>query len=172
MLLLLTAPSGGGKSTFCQRVATAWQRQGFVVGGLLTRSSGPAGQAPALWWHDVARGDERLIAHLAPPADADWGRWRLLPTTEAWGNRRLRALHAVDLLLVDELGPWEMRAGRGLQAAWPVLRSAHYRLALLTVRPALAPALARTLADLRPVVLPLTDPDACSRARRLTQPPR
>jgi len=136
-----------------QRLATAGRQHGLRVSGLLS----PAGrQQGVIWLEDLTDRQRRLLAHVAPPAEADFGRWRFLPATLAWGNARLNAICDTDLLLVDEIGPLELRRRQGLTASLEVVRTAAYRLAVVAVRPALATMLADALSVRSPTILPLT----------------
>ena len=123
------------------------------MAGVVSPAARPQG---AIWLEDLASGRRRLLAHVAPPAEADLGRWRFSPATVAWGNARLRAIRDTDLLLIDEIGPLELHAHAGLLAALAALRVVDYRLAVVTVRPALAAPLAEALCERHPVLLRLT----------------
>lgn len=157
-LYLLSAPSGTGKTTTLQRTLARARALGLQSGGILSIPY-PHGYPPhpsALWLESVATGERRLLAHVAAPAEASVGIWHFLPATVAWGNALLHTAANADLLLIDEIGPLELLQQRGLIAAFPVLLSGHYRVAIVTVRPALAASLAARLAPQDPKILRLT----------------
>jgi nucleoside-triphosphatase THEP1 len=78
--------------------------------------------------------------------------WQL--DAEAWarGNRILLASTPCDLLIVDELGPLELRAGRGWIEAFTALGSLDYRAALVVCRPWLVDELILRLGSPAPKV--------------------
>jgi hypothetical protein len=61
-------------------------------------------------------------------------------TVMAWGNAHLARLTPPDLLIIDELGPLEFSAGKGLQAAFPLLEGRGYRWGVVVIRPDLLAA--------------------------------
>jgi len=58
----------------------------------------------------------------------------------AWGDAHLARLTPPELLILDELGPLEFIAGRGLQAAFPLLDGRGYRWGVVVIRPDLLAA--------------------------------
>jgi hypothetical protein len=64
-----------------------------------------------------------------------------------FGERAVISAADADLLVVDELGPLELRGGRGWAAALPVLRAEDFGAALVVCRPEL---LAELTTALRP----------------------
>ncbi len=79
--------------------------------------------------------------------------WQLGADAWARGNRILLASTPCDLLIVDELGPLELRAGRGWIEAFAVLGSRDYRAALVVCRPWLVDELIPRLGSPAPKVL-------------------
>ena len=147
--IIMTGERGVGKTTVCQRVvALAQAEQGcthrdvltgmypstYTCGGLLTLAH-PDGSRDVL---DVGSGDERRLT-LPPNSDQGvvQGCFRFDPETLAWGNDVLSRILACDLLVVDELGPLEIKRGRGWVRAFDVLRDASFTLAIVVVRPEL-----------------------------------
>ncbi|NPA93719.1 MAG: DUF2478 domain-containing protein [Chloroflexi bacterium] len=155
-LVLLTAPSGLGKTTVCQALASTAQQQGWRVQGVLSPPQWQAGRKHSIHLHDLATGETRPLAFPALPEHADIGLWRFVPETVTWGNRVLAAIRDTDLLVIDEIGPLELLRGQGLQAAFPTVQQAHYRLAVVTVRPELAALLAQIWRVRDPDIITLT----------------
>ena len=54
-----------------------------------------------------------------------------------WGNQVIKNSIPTDLLVVDEIGPLEMKWGRGWTNALEALDSRLYRQAILVMRPSL-----------------------------------
>ena len=140
---VLVGPSGSGKTTTCAQLVAQAQQHGFRVAGVISPGVWQHGEKEAIRLRDVNRGEERLLARRACPGESPTvGRWVFLPETLAWGQTVLRERQPTDLLVVDELGPWELLHGQGLMAAFPALTHRAYRLAVVTVRPTLAGRLA------------------------------
>ena len=156
-LVLLTAPSGAGKTTACRRLAACARENDLRAAGLLTLPAWQEdGHKHALWLHSLADGRVHLLAHVTAPASATLGIWRFLPTTLAWGRAVLRTLPPADVVIVDEIGPLELVHHHGLLGVAEALRRARPRLAVVTVRPQLANALVARLQPFSPRVLMLT----------------
>ncbi len=155
-LLLLTASSGLGKTTVCQALVSTSQQNGWRVQGLLSLPQWHAGRKHSIHLHNLVTGETRPLAFPASPQHADIGLWRFVPETVLWGNRALTAIHDTDLLVIDEIGPLEILHGQGLQAAFPTVQQAHYRLAVVTVRPELATRLAQIWRVCDPEIITLT----------------
>ena len=132
--IIMTGERGVGKPTGCQRVVALARASQYSCGGLLTLAH-PDGSRDVL---DVGSGDERRLT-LPPNSDQGvvQGCFRFDPETLAWGNDVLSRILACDLLVVDELGPLEIKRGRGWVRAFDVLRDASFRLAVVVVRPEL-----------------------------------
>ena len=132
---LLTGPRGIGKSTICQKLVRDARQARLACAGLVTlRASN--GVREVL---DVGTGITRglTVAHGATGAIVVQGRFRFDPQTIAWGNEVLIQAPPGDLLIVDELGPLELRRGGGWQAAFDRLARRDFALALVVVRPEL-----------------------------------
>jgi hypothetical protein len=63
--------------------------------------------------------------------------WEFGQDVFAFGERAVAAGADADLLIVDELGPLELRGGRGWVGALTVLREGTFRAALVVCRPEL-----------------------------------
>lgn len=131
-IVILTGERGVGKSTICHKTATMAKDEGYTCGGLITLSR-PNDVRDVL---DVRSGDTR---RLTMPSDAQpaliQGRFRFDPATLAWGNEVLTRAVPCHLLVIDELGPLEMKPGAGWIKAFTTLRGGNFALALIVVRP-------------------------------------
>lgn len=146
-LVLLTGAMGVGKSTVCQRLAALWRERGGAPAGLLTRTAGPE-----RYLVDAATGEERLLAAEGQELDGPrWGRFSFSQEALDWGHVAMHAAVAgpADLVLLDEVGPLELVAGKGLLSTLWILLSSD-KAALVVVRPALLEQL-RALAGGRTV---------------------
>jgi len=139
-VLLLTAPSGGGKTTICLRTIELAQARGLCVAGILSPPVEQNGVKTAIKLRDLSTGQERILARRGGEGEPRVGCWTFDPAAVAWGQKVLASLPPCDLLVIDEIGPLELEMGAGLTNALDALRGASYRLALVTVRPALVRA--------------------------------
>ena len=147
-IFLITGHSGVGKTTYCQQLCDSAQTNGWRVGGLLSVPVIVDAQKVAIALLDVATGEQRPLATLHPPLGAQtaWpppgnrvttGKWLFDPTVLTWGNEVLSRITAVDLLIIDELGPLEFEQEQGLRAAFDLIATGQYRMAAVVIRPSL-----------------------------------
>ncbi len=141
-LRLVTGAKDAGKTRWCARALADLRAAGHAVRGLLSPGVFVDGQKVAIRVRDLWSGEERVLAtrRLAPrESSARW--WQFDETVLAWADARLRDVGRCHTLVVDELGPMELLENRGWTSVWPVLREHAFAQAILTVRPALRPAL-------------------------------
>lgn len=162
-IYILTGERGAGKSVVCARVAEQVRESGHTVGGLLTETAARAAvttgaSSESRYVVDLSVGERFPFGSRCAPAagapavdrseaatDEVLPGWRLDAHAWARGNEVLIAATPCDLLIVDELGPLELRAGRGWIEAFTVLGSRDYRAALVVCRPDLVDELIRRL---------------------------
>lgn len=149
--VLLTGERQVGKTTVCKRVAKLARGLGYGPAGVL---------APALLGEDgfpvayhalmVSDGQQRFLAR----ADGDLGgpstsRYSFAAAAFSWVIRRLRAAisQGCDLLVVDEIGPLELKQGKGLAPLLSDLSAERLPRLLLVVRPELTGQLRKRLPD-------------------------
>lgn len=156
MRILLTAPSGLGKTSACLKLLEL--ASGLRVAGVLSLPVFQDGSKIAIHLRDLDSGEERLLARLALPDEAvDVGVWHFDPETVAWGQALLTHLPPVDLVLLDEIGPLELLYDRGLTYMVSALINTQAQLAVITVRPSLVENLRERLDGIPHEVLTLTD---------------
>lgn len=146
-LLLLTGPSGGGKTTWCRALQQFAGEHDVSVAGLLSPAVMDGGQKIAIDLEDLGSGERRRLATRTqlildgaeemPPGGVMTGDWSFDPETIRWGNSALASLACPDLLIIDELGPLEFRQKQGLQAGLKLIDSWRCSLICATIRPAL-----------------------------------
>lgn len=134
MILLVTGPSGAGKTRLTLRAAEANPgASGIVCPPVFER-----GEKTAIRARLLPGGEERTLAvRQAPDETSTTPRWRFDPEIVAWADAHLAEIGETDLLVVDELGPLEFARGEGFASAFGLLDRGAYRLALVVVRPAL-----------------------------------
>lgn len=141
-LAFLTGGRGAGKTRWCERLVRAGSGAGLSVAGLFSPPVFTGGEKSGIEVVDAASGERRRLAERARPdlPGTDGLGWRFDPEALAWGNATLAATGRCDLLVLDELGPLELRRGSGLSSAFGLLDAGRFRLAVVVVRPALVEA--------------------------------
>jgi nucleoside-triphosphatase THEP1 len=141
-LWLLTGPIGAGKTTFCRQLAQAARQRGWQVAGLLSPAQMEGDQKIGILLKDLHSGEQQRLAYTTPTPNADvhLGRWYFDVQVLEWGNRVLKDCSPCDLLVIDELGPLEFNAGKGLSAAFKLLAAGQYRVGCVVIRPLLLEA--------------------------------
>ncbi|GEM_PF-204024 len=130
-IFLLTGPRGVGKTTVCLRAVALAQQAGFSCAGLLTLREDEDQRVVV----SVRTGLRRPLT-TTDPAGVRVGRFLFDPAALAWGAEILAQSTPCDLLVVDELGPLELR-GEGWAVGLETLRRGAFRLGLVVVRPEL-----------------------------------
>lgn len=143
-LTLLCGPSGAGKTTYCSDAVRRARGSGLAVGGILSVSEPPDGERVRIVAVDLSTGEQRTLAEMGGSAAFDGpvsGRWQFSGCTIEWASDVLQHATPCDLLVVDELGPLELRRGEGLAVALDVIDNGAYGDSLVTVRPSALPIL-------------------------------
>ena len=156
--MLLIASSGLGKTTACRRAVEQAQARGLRASGVLSLPVYQDGVKTAIALRDIAGEQERILARAHHDGEGPRvGVWTFDPASVVWGQQVLASLPPCDLLVIDEIGPLELEMGQGLTNALDALRRADYRLALVTLRPALAGEVAARLGGLQVSTLTLDE---------------
>lgn len=162
-IFLITGDSGTGKTTWCRQWRNSAQTIGWRVGGLLSIPVMADQQKVAITLMDVATGEQRPLAKLSQQETqtatsphsprVTTGRWLFDPAVLDWGNEVLQRITAVDLLIIDELGPLEFEQGGGLQVAFPLLTTAYFQAAAVVIRPSLLNQAQQCWPDAQPIAI-------------------
>lgn len=157
MVLVLTGPVHGGKTTFLESAVPVWTGRGLDCAGFL--SPAVAGAAGTQGYDLLEIGTDRRRPYLrrqGPPGAERTGPFFFVPDALERARSIIRESGPAGLLVVDEVGPLEL-AGGGL---WPALRDAlkrQDRTFLLVAREDILAGLAAALAPLVPVVFDVRD---------------
>jgi len=169
-IVILVASSGMGKTTACRRAVKLAKAAGFRAAGLLSVPLYRNGAKDAIVLYEVHGHSWRTLARAHGESQGPQvGIWVFEQRALAWGQQVLASLPACDLLVIDEIGPLEIEQGLGLTNAFDVLRRPGYRLALVSLRPSLAEALARRLGGMTIAVQALDEMNRDSLPKALVQ---
>ena len=152
-MVLLSGPSGSGKTRACEALIAQARTREMRLGGLLSPATFVGHEKMGIDLLNLVTSERRRLARkvMGAPVGAFHdalpgahredrlfvGEWEMDQATLEWGNTCLGSLDSTDLLVIDELGPLEFVHGVGLIGAFELLDKGHYRLAAVTVRPAL-----------------------------------
>ncbi|HNV03251.1 MAG TPA: nucleoside-triphosphatase [Vicinamibacterales bacterium] len=144
-VVLLTGPTGSGKTTMATEVVKRLRQAGVRVGGVLAPGLLADERRTGFDLLDIATGQRAGLARERPgPAarHAQWGRFSFLPDGLALGARALGpGAAASDVIVVDEVGPFELSGGGWAEALDALARGFPGAL-LLVARESVAEAVA------------------------------
>ncbi len=138
-IVVISGDSGVGKTSYCAALVRHVTASGGLVCGLLSLGIYVDDVRIAIDLHDLSTGQPRRLATRRPEPDPTslTPQWQFDDEALRWGNAVLAAVPPCDLLIVDELGPLELKYNAGFQSAFDVLKRRAYRLACVVVRPSL-----------------------------------
>jgi nucleoside-triphosphatase THEP1 len=144
---IVTGWRGSGKTTFCRELLQTARLSGWDAAGLLSPAVFQNEVKDSILAEDIRSGEKRLLATIHPQTETDlsFGDWFFNRNTLEWGNQVLQSSSPCDLLVIDELGPLEFNLSLGWVSALDVIKTAHFRLALVVIRPELLEQAQQTL---------------------------
>jgi len=130
--------SGCGKTRFVEAIVRYVTNRGFRCRGVFSPAIFEEGVKTGIAAQLIPGGESRQLARLAQAGDIHvFGKWRMFPETMAWALDYLQANSYSDLLVIDELGPYEVEQGLGWAAILPRLGNIPSKVTLITYRPSL-----------------------------------
>lgn len=144
-IFLLSGKSGAGKTTLCSRTVALLQDAGVQVAGLLSPARIERNRKTGIFVRDIVSGQQRLLAGKHSRGRGAGLGWRFDPDALRWGSKILKSAAPSDVLVVDELGPLELKQDEGWTVAWEVLNANRFAAALIVVRPSLIESLKKRL---------------------------
>ncbi len=122
-LALISGERGIGKTRWCLELLEQAARHGLKAAGLVSPAVFIGGHKVGIDLLNVASGERRRLAvrrgagvGVSTTYNLVTSDWELNAQTLAWGNDRLKAMPACDLMVFDEAGPLELEHGGGLAA--------------------------------------------------------
>ena len=160
MVLVLSGPVHAGKTTFLERSLPLWAARGLSCSGFISPAVTDEAGETGYDLVEIATGRRLpyLRRHGLPGAERI-GPYIFVPETLERARTIIRETGPPGLLVVDEVGPLELRGG-GL---WPALRDALEApgpTLLCVVREDILGEFAARLAPLVPAVFEVNDADA------------
>ncbi len=166
MVLVLSGPVHGGKTTFLEKAVPRWAGRGLACAGFLSVAATDPGGAKVYDLVEIGSGRRHPYLRRAGGArDERIGPFVLVPGTLDLARAIVRGAGPGGLLVVDEVGPLEIGGG-GL---WPAVREAADRAEklLLVAREGIVADLVAALAPAVPFVLDIREPDVGERLDEL-----
>jgi nucleoside-triphosphatase THEP1 len=163
MVLILSGPVHGGKTTFLERRLPFWLARGLACDGFLSPvvigPGGPSGYDLL----EIASGRRRPYLRTEGPAQAERvGPYVFVPETLERARAIIRGAAGTGLLVVDEVGPLELQ-GEGLWSALGSALPGRTGTTLLVAREGIAAELAERFAPLGTAAFDVRAPDAAAR---------
>jgi nucleoside-triphosphatase THEP1 len=113
---------------------------GWNVAGIVSPAIFQAGVKIAIDAQDLRSGERRRLAELIAESKLEGPatkRWQFSQESLKWCDRVLRSATPCDLLVIDELGPFEFEREAGMVYAFDAIDGNQYLAALIIIRPSL-----------------------------------
>lgn len=112
MKYLLTGAPRSGKTTLCKRLAEGLAQGGHTVGGMLSGELREKGERVGFEILDILTGEKGTLAHVDQRSGPRVGKYKVaLENLEGVGvGSILGALDECDIVIIDEIGPMELKS--------------------------------------------------------------
>jgi nucleoside-triphosphatase THEP1 len=125
-VFIITGKQGEGKTTLLAAMIQRLQKEGYRIGGILQPCVFKDGERIGYDVTDIASGTSVMLCRLnSIQSEIKEGKFSFLEEGVLFGCRSLTmdALRAVDLIIVDEVGPLELRGGGWYASLEKLLRT-------------------------------------------------
>jgi nucleoside-triphosphatase THEP1 len=141
-VVVVTGPTGGGKTSAVLTVAESLRERGLQLAGFVQIGEFEDDRKTGFRLRDVATGEEADLAFLAERGEGEFGtRFRFSDEGFGLGREALARAAAGTVVIIDELGPVELRGQGHMPAVRDALATPGLRGAIIVVRRALVPSL-------------------------------
>jgi nucleoside-triphosphatase len=138
-LIFITGPKGSGKTLWCMDLFACAHARGLYVCGLISPSIFIQNEKIGIGLKDLRTGEQRRLAHLKGDkgGDIQTQDWELVAETLEWGNSVLEQVNSCDLLIIDEIGPFELEHGVGFVEGLRIIDKINDFPCVVVIRPSL-----------------------------------
>lgn len=158
--VVVTGSPGAGKTPLLESTADELRNRGFVVAGFLQPAIIENGAKIGFRIRDVASSEVRDLARRVAEGEGNFGTsFSFSEDGFELGRRALNSVPPGSILIIDELGPVELRGGGHWPAVDRALRSFDIAGLVVVVRRTLVPALVEALDAADVVVVDLEEVD-------------
>ncbi len=134
-LFVITGAPGSGKTTIVLKLVEILKRMGFSVGGIYTREVRSSGIRVGFEIVDIATGRVGKLAWVGYGSGPRVGKYVVnLKGLEEFGVRAIESVNKFDVVVVDEVGPMELKSHRFKEAVRkllakdkPIVLTIHHR---------------------------------------------
>jgi len=145
-MVVVTGPSDGGKTEAVLALAERLQSGGVPVAGFVQIGERESGRKVGFRLRDIATGEEAGLAVLDERSEGDFGtRFRFAEEGFRLGREALDRVLPRGVVIVDELGPVELRGAGHMPAVQRAVTAPGIAGAVVVVRRPLVPALLAAL---------------------------
>jgi len=145
-MVIVTGPTDGGKTEAVLALAERLQGGGVPVAGFVQIGERESGRKVGFRVRDIATGEETGLAILGERSEGDFGtRFRFLDEGFQVGREALARAQPGGVVIVDELGPVELRGAGHMPAVQRAVKEPGIAGAVVVVRRPLVPALLAAL---------------------------
>jgi len=143
MLIFITGRPGIGKSTVCMKVMELLKQLNFKIGGVICPEVRVKGRRVGFKIIDLLNSREGWLAHIDFKTGIRIGKYQvnLNDLNEIGVNAILNAIKEADVIVIDEIGPMELKSLSFKEAVYesfksgkPVIAVLHWRLGRSFIR--------------------------------------
>ena len=145
-VVIVTGPTDGGKTKTVLALAERLQHEGVPVAGFVQIGERESESKVGFRLRDIATGEEAELAKLGKRSEGEFGtRFRFLDEGFQLGREALARVRSGGIVIVDELGPVELRGAGHMPAVQRAVNTPGIAGAVVVVRRPLVPALLAAL---------------------------